>query len=152
MYVVAGLVLVGVVLGAYPLIKSLSPNAKALANVRTLSAAKVPVGSLQIFEEGGAALIVARPKPGEFLIFEAFRLSEAHSQPRYLVASTSIECSDFELTAKTVRCRGLDRPSPEWTLDGKLLSDIHEKVHWYPDLEPLPYSVLGDTVRYGRGA
>lgn len=142
------MLLIGVGLALTPLLQSLKPNAKARANVPTFTASDIPLGFYKAMAHGDFSLVVVRPRVNEYSIFWTGPRGIT-DRDYYVIHPGPIECYEFIITERTIRCEGPDIPSPEWTFDGR---PAQGSPSWVPELELLPYTVLGDTVRFGNGA
>ena len=147
--IVIALLCAGVIGAVTPFFLSLSPSAKAKAEVPTFNMSDVPIGSLQLIDRGDFSLVIARPSSDRFAIFEAMHVDNI-ARPYYMIWPGHIECHTFQLTTEGIACEGFyNEPSVGWRFDGTPMSDAPD---WLPAIELMPYSILGDTVRFGAGA
>jgi len=147
-YLVAVGFLVALIAITWTLSSTLSPNAKAKANVRSFQINEVPIGTLKITPEGDYALIVARRSEFEFAIFETSLLRRTVGQI-YFIFPGHFECKDISMEEYKIVCSGLHTPSLKWNLDGTPYEDSRL---WVSELPLLPYAIKGGAVRYGKGA
>ena len=144
---VALLLGLGFVLALTPLILSMNPSAKAIAEVRSFDSTNTPVGKITEIRYGDRSVLVARHSDTQYTVFSTSKFQFDSGQEYFYIYPGSIYCASFSMSQTSISCDDFDgRVRPMWDLSGQPL-DAGDFA-----LEVLSYSVMKTTVRFGSGA
>ncbi|WP_460050702.1 hypothetical protein [Sessilibacter sp. MAH2] len=146
-YSLLGLCTLGVIFATYPFVASMNPSYEANAKVPSFKTNWIEVGETKTTPDIAypAEVFITRISEDKFFIFT---VAYDNRRKVYWVAPPYDECNELKvnLQPNKVLCLLGKHVPVTWDFDGKPDKEP------YADLYVLPYSINGQTVRYGRGA